>query len=101
MSSLKEIFIKNCMYYFFDDMINIKDLDPKKIKTDEKSYENILIYHTEYVTLTTQKFIVQIRLYFIINKINEYIEESDGKNIWHSSYWWKQINSEEIWWTLE
>ena len=67
------------MYYFFDDMINIKDLDPKKIKTDEKSYENILIYHTEYVTLTTQKFIVQIRLYFIINKINEYIEESDGK----------------------
>ena len=79
MSSLKEIFIKNCMYYFFDDMINIKDLDPKKIKTDEKSYENILIYHTEYVTLTTQKFIVRIRLYFIINKINEYIEESDGK----------------------
>ena len=79
MSSLKEIFIKNCIYYFFDDMINIKDLDPKKIKTDEKSYENILIYHTEYVTLTTQKFIVQIRLYFIINKINEYIEESDGK----------------------
>ena len=79
MSSLKEIFIKNCMYYFFDDMINIKDLDPKKMKTDEKSHENILIYHTEYVTLTTQKFIVQIRLYFIINKINEYIEESDGK----------------------
>ena len=79
MSSLKDIFIKNCMYYFFDDMINIKDLDPKKIKTDEKSYENILIYHTEYVTLTTQKFIVRIRLYFIINKINEYIEESDGK----------------------
>ena len=79
MNSLKEIFIKNCIYYFFDDMINIKDLDPKKIKTDEKSYENILIYHTEYVTLTTQKFIVQIRLYFIINKINEYIEESDGK----------------------
>ena len=67
------------MYYFFDDMINIKDLDPKKMKTDEKSYENILIYHTEYVTLTTQKFIVRIRLYFIINKINEYIEESDGK----------------------
>ena len=79
MNSLKEIFIKNCIYYFFDDMINIKDLDPKKIKTDEKSYENILIYHTEYVTLTTQKFIVRIRLYFIINKINEYIEESDGK----------------------
>ena len=79
MSSLKDIFIKNCMYYFFDDMINIKDLDPKKMKTDEKSYENILIYHTEYVTLTTQKFIVRIRLYFIINKINEYIEESDGK----------------------
>ena len=36
MSSVKEIDIKNRMYYFFDDMINIKNLDPNKIKKDEE-----------------------------------------------------------------
>ena len=30
---------------FFDDMINVKNLDPNKIKTDGKPYKNILIYH--------------------------------------------------------
>ena len=32
-------------------MINAKSLDPNKIKIDENSYENILIYHIEYVTV--------------------------------------------------
>ena len=31
--------IKNRTYYFFDDMINIRSLDPKKIKIDENSYK--------------------------------------------------------------
>ena len=29
-------------YYFFNDMINIKDLYPNKIKTDKMSHKNIL-----------------------------------------------------------
>ena len=37
-----EIDVKNRTYYFFDDMINIKNLDPNKIKANEKSYKNIL-----------------------------------------------------------
>ena len=32
----KEIDIKNCMYYFLDNIINIKNFDPNKIKIDEK-----------------------------------------------------------------
>ena len=44
MSHTKEIEIKNRTYYFIDDMINTKIFDPKKIKTDEKSYKNILIF---------------------------------------------------------
>ena len=43
MNSAKEIEIKNGTYYFFDDMINIKNLYPKKIKADENTYRNILI----------------------------------------------------------
>ena len=36
MNSLTEISIKNCKCYFFDDMINIKNLDPSIINIGEK-----------------------------------------------------------------
>ena len=59
MNSLKEINVKNRMYYFFDDMISIKKLDPNKIKMDEKSYKNILIYFIgQSKTLAMQQLIV-------------------------------------------
>ena len=45
-NKFKETDIKNGKYYFFDNMINIKMLDPNKIKIDENPYKNILIYHT-------------------------------------------------------
>ena len=32
---------KNRTHYCFDDMVNIKNLDPSKIKIDEKSHKNI------------------------------------------------------------
>ena len=42
--------IKYCTYYFFNDMTNIKNFDPNQIITDKKSYKNILIYYSGYVT---------------------------------------------------
>ena len=51
--SLKDIKIKKRTYYFFDDIINIKDFDSNNIKKDEKSYKNILIYFIGYVTIKT------------------------------------------------
>ena len=54
-------------------MIIIKNLDPNKIKIDEKPYKNILIYYIGYVVMKSVKV-----LYLIINKINGYIEESNG-----------------------
>ena len=33
----KDISIKSHRYYFFDDIINIKNFDPNNIKLDEKS----------------------------------------------------------------
>ena len=41
---VKDIDIKNRIYYFFNDVINIKNFDPNNIKLDEKSNKNILIY---------------------------------------------------------
>ena len=36
MSNKFNISIENHTYYFFDDIINIKNFDPNNIKTDEK-----------------------------------------------------------------
>ena len=44
-NKFKDIDIKSLTYYFFDDIINIKNFDPNKIKIDEKSYKNILLYY--------------------------------------------------------
>ena len=49
--SVKDVNIKNDTYYFFDNIINIKDFDPNNIKINEKSYKSILIYYIEYVAI--------------------------------------------------
>ena len=63
---------------FFDGMISFKNLDPNNIKIDKKSYKNILIYDTDYVTSNSVK-----PLDLIINEINRSIEERMGTSIWH------------------
>ena len=42
MNSVKQIDIKNRTYYYFNNLINIKNLDLNKVKVDENSYKNIL-----------------------------------------------------------
>ena len=49
-NKVKDIDIKIQTYYFFNDIINIKNFDPNNIKTDEK-YKDILIYYIEYITV--------------------------------------------------
>ena len=51
MGSIKEINIKNRTYYFFDDMIRIKDFNPDLIKIDKKSFKNIGIHYIGYITI--------------------------------------------------
>ena len=40
---MKQINIKNRTYYFFNDMINIKNFDPSLIKID-KNHTKILVF---------------------------------------------------------
>ena len=47
MNSLKETNIKNRTYYFLDDMINIKNLDPSKIQINERIINTISGYSKE------------------------------------------------------
>ena len=53
----KKINIKNQTYYFFENMINIKDSDSNLLKIDKKLYKNVGIYYIGYI---------------IIKKLNEY-----------------------------
>ena len=81
MGSIKEIDIKKRTYYFFDDMINIKNFDANQPKIDKKSYKNIIIYYIRYITMKDLDN-VNIHsanpLYFIIDKADKYTEESNG-----------------------
>ena len=56
-NKIKDINIKNHTYYFFDNIINIKNFDPNKNKIDEKSYRNILLYYIGYVTIKDSKYV--------------------------------------------
>ena len=53
----KDIDIENHTYYFFNDIINIKNFNPCIIKIDEKSYKYILIYYIGYVTIKDSKYV--------------------------------------------
>ena len=41
-NNVKDTNIKNHTYYYFDDIINIKDFDPNNIKIDDKHPKIIL-----------------------------------------------------------
>ena len=89
-------------------MINIKNLDPNKIKIHEKSYKNILISYIRYVTVKNLNYIKINNsinpLCLIIKKINGYIEESNrNKNLTlvHTDESKDtQKNCEELWNTI-
>ena len=42
-NEVKDIDIKNRTYYFFNNIINIKNFDPNNIKIDEKSTKIFLL----------------------------------------------------------
>ena len=41
METMKQIDIKNRTYYFFNDMINIKNFEATLLKVDKKLYKDI------------------------------------------------------------
>ena len=43
MVTTKQLNVKNRTYYFYSDLINLKDFDPKLLKLDKKSSMGISI----------------------------------------------------------
>ena len=60
MGNTKQINIKSTTYYFYNDLINIKDFDLSLLKLDKKSF-NISVYYIGYITKKMSiKLIVRI-----------------------------------------
>ena len=75
MGNIKQINIKNRTYFFFNDMINIKDFDPSLIKIDKKSYKNIDIYNIGYITI---KSIIDYESINSVNPLHLTVGDIDG-----------------------
>ena len=84
MGEVKQIEIKTRTYYFYNNMINLKNIDPNLLKIDKKSYKNIGIYDTGYITIKKiddYENIYSVNpLYLIIAHANRYIEEQTKIN---------------------
>ena len=81
MRNTKEVNIKNRTYYFFDDMVNIKDFDSSLLKIDKKSYKKIDIYYIRYIRMKSSDY-VKIDgvnpLYLITGEVDGSITEKKG-----------------------
>ena len=55
MNNLREIDFKNCIFYYFNDIIKVENFDFDNISLDEKSLENILIHEISYKILISAK----------------------------------------------
>ena len=51
MGKVKQIEIKNRTYYFYNDMINLKNFESNLLKIDKKHYKDIDIYYIGYITI--------------------------------------------------
>ena len=79
MVTTKQLNIKNRTYYFYDDIINIKDFDPKLLKLDKKSSMDISIYYIGYVTIKLEYDINCVNLLcLLIGELDSFIEEKEG-----------------------
>ena len=59
---VKQINIKNRTYYFYNDIIDLKNFDARLLKIDKKSYKNIGIYNIGYITI---KKLMIVRVFIV------------------------------------
>ena len=83
MAEVKELNIKNGTYYFFDDIINIRNFHSNLLKTDKKPYNDvdidIDIYYIGYITIKKfsdcENIYIVNPLYLIIHSATGYFKE--------------------------
>ena len=84
MGQVKELNIKNQTYYFFNDMIDIRNFHSNLKKIDKKSHEDIDIYYIGYITIKKFDDCENIHsanpLYLIIHFATGQFKEKKAKN---------------------
>ena len=79
MGEVKQLHIKNRTYYFYNDVINIKNFDASLLKVDKKSFKDIGIYNIGYITIKRIDDCENIfgvnPLYLLVNHASGYIKE--------------------------
>ena len=79
MGTVKQINIKNRTYYFYNDIIDLKNFESNLLEIGKKSYKNIDIYNIGYITIKKTgdcKNIYSVNpLYLRINHASGYIKE--------------------------
>ena len=82
MGKVKQREIKNRIYYFYNDMINLENFDSNLLKIDKKLYKGINIYGIGYITIKKIdecKNIYHVNpLYLLVNYACGYTEEKNG-----------------------
>ena len=81
MESTKQINIKDCTYYFYNHIIDIKTFDPNMLRLDKKKYKNLDIFNIGYVTvkniISSGHSINSVNpLYLRIDNASGYIKEN-------------------------
>ena len=83
MGKTKELNIKNRTYYFFNDMINIKNFHSNLLKIDKKPDKDFDIYYIGYITIKKIDNCKNIHsidpLYLIIHSATGYFKEKNGE----------------------
>ena len=71
------------VYYFFDDMIDIKNFHSNLLKIDKKSHKDIDIYYIGYITIEKFSDCENIHsvnpFYVIIDSATGYFKEKNGE----------------------
>ena len=75
----KQLNIKNRMYYFWNDLINLRDFDLKLLKLDKKSSMDISIYYIGYATKKPEYNINSVNpFYLLIGELDSFIDKKEG-----------------------
>ena len=81
MGEVKQISIENGTYYFFNNIINLKDSESNLLKIDKKSYKSIGIHNIRCIKIKKiddYENIYSVNpLYFLINHASGYIKEKN------------------------
>ena len=82
MGEVKQIDNKNRSYYFYNDIINLENVNERLLKIDKKTFKGINIYYIGYITKIKIDYCQNTYsvnpLYLRIDHANGYIEEKNG-----------------------